>query len=170
MTHMLRDRRLLPAGLLVLSTLLLPSCTSQPVDLTKILKVTDVSTGYFDAGIVEGTKNKIVPTISVRLQNVGSQPIESVQMIAKFNRVGEAEEWGSAPYVRAIGPEGLAPGQTGNPVVMKCDRGYTGEQPRADLLTNSQFVDVRVELFAKYRAQKWVKLGVYKIDRQLLTQ
>ena len=76
--------------------------------------MTDVSTGYFDAGIVEGNKNKIVPTISVRLKNIGTEPLASVQMIAKFNRVGESEEWGSAPYVRAIGPDGLAPGQTGS--------------------------------------------------------
>ncbi len=163
-------RRLLPLGLTILTALGAAGCTSHSVDLTKVLQVTDVSTGYFDAGIVEGNKNKIVPTISVRLKNVGAEPIESVQMIARFNRVGEPEEWGSAPYVRAIGPEGLASGQTSGAVVMKCDRGYTGEQPRAQLLHHSQFVDARVELYAKYMAQNWVKVGEYKIARELLTQ
>jgi hypothetical protein len=170
MAPMMLTRRVLPLGLSLISLVGLSACMSRPVDLTKVLRVTGVSTGYFDAGIVEGGKNKIVPTISVQLKNVGTEPVASVQMIAKFNRVGEAEEWGSAPYVRAIGPEGLAPGQTGNPVVMKCDRGYTGEQPRAELFHHSQFVDVRVELFAKYQAQTWVKMGEYKIARDLLTQ
>jgi hypothetical protein len=157
-------------GLSLISLVGLSACASRPVDLTKVLRVTGVSTGYFDAGIVEGNKNTIVPTISVQLKNIGSERVVSVQMIAKFNRVGETEEWGSAPYVRAIGPEGLAPGQTGTPVVMKCDRGYTGEQPRADLFHHSQFLDVRVELYAKYQAQSWVKMGEYKIARDLLTQ
>lgn len=167
---MLRDHRILLSGLFALALAALPACTGRTVDLVKALEITDVYTGYFDAGIVEGNKNKVVPTISVRLKNKDSQPVDSVQMIAKFNRVTETEEWGSAPYVKAIGPEGLPPGQTSQPVVMKCDRGYTGEQPRALLFTHSQFQDVRVELFVKYRAQTWVKLGEYKIARQLLTR
>jgi hypothetical protein len=170
MAPTLRNHQFLLSGLFVLATVALSACTSRTLDLPKALQVTDVSTGFFDAGIVEGNKNKIVPTISVRLKNIGNQPVNSVQMIAKFNRVGETEEWGSAPYVRAIGPEGLAPGQTGGSVVMKCDRGYTGEQPRAELFTHSQFVDVKVALFAKYQAQNWVKMGDYTIARQLLTR
>jgi hypothetical protein len=161
-------RRLLPAYLL-LACAALPACTTRTIDLPKALQVTDVSTGYFDAGIVDG-KNKLLPTISIRLKNNYSEKVSSVQLIARFNRIGEAEEWGSAPYVRAIGPEGLAPGQTGDPIVMKCDRGYTGEQPRAQMLTHSEFVDARVELYAKYAAQPWVKVGEYPITRQLLTR
>ena len=167
---MMLTRRVLPFGLSLLAIVGLAACASHPVDLTKALLVTDISTGYFDAGIVEGNKNKIVPTIAVRLKNIGAEPLASVQMIARFSNIGETMEWGSAPYVRAIGPEGLAPGQTGGSVVMKCDRGYTGEQPRADLFHHSQFKDVRVELFGKYQAQNWVKLGEYKIARDLLTQ
>ncbi len=167
---MMLTRRVLPFGLVLLAIVGLSACTSRPVDLQKVLQVTGVNTGYFDAGIVEGDKNKLVPTISVQLKNIGAEPVASVQMIAKYNRIGEVEEWGSAPYVRAIGPEGLQPGQTGAPVVMKCDRGYTSQAPRADMFHNSQFVDVRVELYAKYKAQTWVKMGEYKIARELLTQ
>jgi hypothetical protein len=154
---------------LALAGAALSACTTRTVDLPKVLEVADVQTGYFDAGIVDG-KNKLLPTISIRLKNNDTEKLSSVQMIARFSRIGESEEWGSAPYVRAIGPEGLAPGQTGDPVVMKCDRGYTGEQPRAQMLTHSQFVDARVELYAKYAAQAWVKMGEYQIARQLLTR
>jgi hypothetical protein len=167
---MIRPRHVLPLGLCLVVIVSLSACSSRPVDLPKVLQLTDVGTGYFDAGIVEGNKNKIVPTITLRLKNIGTEPLTSVQLIAKFNRIGEVEEWGSAPYVQAIGTEALAPGQTGPPVVMKCDRGYTGEQPRAELFHHSQFVDVHVELFAKYKAQSWVKIGQYQIARELLTQ
>ena len=161
-------RRLLPVFLL-LTTVALSACTTRTIDLPKALEITDVETGFFDAGIVDG-KNKLVPTISIRLKNRDSQPIESVQMLARFSRVGEIEELGSGPYVRAIGPEGLAPGQTGSPVVMKIDVGYTSEAPRAQMFTHTLFKDVRVELFAKYAAQNWAKMGEYPIARQLLTR
>jgi hypothetical protein len=166
MAHSLR--RLLPVFLL-LATVALLACTTRTIDLPKALEVRDVETGFFDAGIVDG-KNKIVPTISIRLLNRDSQPIASVQMLARFGRVGEPEELGSGPYVRAIGPEGLAPGQTGNPVVMKIDVGYTSEAPRALMFTHSEFKDVRVKLFAKYAAQDWAPMGEYPIARQLLTR
>jgi hypothetical protein len=169
MPPMLRHLRSRLLGLLVLSATAAAACTTPFVDLPKVLQLTDVNTGYFDAGIVDG-KNKIVPTISVRLKNVGTQPVASVQMIARFNVIGDTQELGSAPYVRAIGPEGLASGQTGQPVVMKSDVGYTSEAPRAQMFTHSAFVDVRVELFAKYAAQDYVKMGEYKIARVLLTR
>jgi hypothetical protein len=166
---MLCDRRLALPVLCGLVALSLSACTSRTIDLARVLQVTDVSTGYFDVGIVEGTKNKIVPTISVRLKNNDTLPVSSVQMLAKFQVIGDPQELGSA-FVRAIGPEGLAPGQTANPIVMKSELGYTGEQPRAMMFSHSDFKDVRVELFAKYQAQTWVKVGEYKIARQLLTR
>jgi hypothetical protein len=166
----MRHRRLLHSFLFVLAAFGFSACASKPLDLPKVLQVTDVSTGYFDAGIVEGYKNKIVPTISLRLKNISSEPVESVQMIAKFNVIDDPEELGSAPYVRVIGPEGLPPGQTGAPVVMKTNLGYTSEAPRANMFTHSMFKDVKVELFAKYKAQTWMKMGEYKISRQLLTR
>lgn len=166
----MRHRLFLQPFALALAVLGLSACASKPVDLPTALQVTEVSTGYFDAGIVEGNKNKIVPTIAFRLKNVSNDPISSVQVIAKFNVVGDPEELGSAPYVSAIGPDGLPPGQSGKQVVMKTNLGYTSEAPRATMFTHSQFRDVQVELFGKYRAQQFQKLGTYKIDRQLLTR
>ncbi|RPJ80995.1 MAG: hypothetical protein EHM13_11190 [Acidobacteria bacterium] len=145
-------------------------CGGRDVDLAKALQVTEITTGWFDAGIVEGQKNKLVPSISFRLKNADEGRITSVQMIAKFSRVGETEEWGSPPYIRAVGPDGLQPGGATNPIVLRSDRGYTGEQPRAQMLRNKEFVDARVELYAKHRANTWIKLGEYKVDRQLLTE
>lgn len=153
-----------------LAALIAAGCSSRAVDLPKALQVTDVTTGWFDAGIVEGGKNKLVPTIGFRLKNADSEPIESVQLFARFSRLGEQDEWGTPPYVRAIGPEGLPPGQSTKPMILRSNLGYTGEQPRLDMLRNAGFVDARVEVFAKHRASNWVKLGEYRIARQLLTK
>ena len=163
----------LSLGVLIAASLFVSGCGGRDVDVAKALQVTDVTTGWFDDGIIldaEGQKNKLVPTISFRLKNADTDSISSVQLFAKFLRVGEIEEWGAPPYVRAIGPEGLAAGSNTEPIVLRSDRGYTGAQPRAQMLQNRSFVDVRVELYVKHRANNWVKLGDYVIARQLLTK
>jgi len=158
---------------LIASSLLASGCGGSDVDISKALQLTDVTTGWFDAGIIvdaEGQKNKLVPTISFRIKNVHNQPISSVQLFAKFLQLGDDQEWGAGPYVKPIGPEGLAAGSSTEPIVLRSDRGYTGQQPRAQMLQNQKFVDARVELFVKYRANNWVKLGEQTIQRQLLTK
>lgn len=165
---MLRHTTFLLATLI--GAVALAGCGSRNVDIQKALQVTDVVTGWFDAGIVEGAKNKLVPSISLRLKNADTQPVASVQLFARFSRQGESDEWGTPPYVRAIGPDGLAPGQSTPAMVLRSNLGYTGEQPRLDMLQNGSFVDARVEIFAKYMANNWVKLGDYKVARQLLTR
>lgn len=144
------------------------SCGGASVDLASTLQVTDVATGWYDAGIVEGNKNKLVPSISFRLKNAG-EPIDgSVQLNAVFRRIGEGEEWGSA-FVRAIGPDGLASGAATEPIVLRSTLGYTGTEPRNEMFQNRLFVDAQVKLFAKHGSSQWVPLGDYKIQRELIT-
>lgn len=154
------------AFLAVLSLFLTTAC-SEPVDLTKGLEVEVVSTGWFDAGIVDG-KNKLVPTISVRLKNSSDQTLSTLQLNAVFRRAGEKDEWGSR-FLPVVGSEGLDPGATTGASVLKSQLGYTGTESRLDMLKNSLFVDASVELFAKYGAVQWVKIGEYPIVRQLIT-
>ena len=144
------------------------SCGGAPIDLAQSLQVFDVTSGWYDAGIVEGYKNKLVPSLTLRLRNAGQTIGSSVQLNAVFRRVGEAEEWGST-LIRAIGPEGLASGAETPPVNLRSDLGYTGTDPRDRLLNNRLFVDARVELFAKHGSAQWVRLAEYRIERRLLT-
>ena len=159
-------RRALP-GIGLAALVIASSCTGS-VDVKTQLNVIEVTTGWFDAGIVEG-KNKLVPTIQFLLQNVSTRPVRSVQVNAVFRRAGEEEEWGSA-FTRGIGPDGLAPSAATPPIVLRSQLGYTGEQPRAEMLQNSQFQDARVEIFAKHGSDQWVKIFETPIKRQLLTR
>ena len=148
----------------------LSACRSSAAteDISKLLLVTDVKTGWFDAGIENGM-NKLVPTIMLTLKNASNQKISLVQLNAVIRRVGEKEEWGGA-YTRAIGSEGLAPGAGTKPIVLRSNLGYTGVEPRNVMLKNSNFVDAHIQLFAKYGGASWVKLGEYPVARLLLTQ
>lgn len=150
--------------LLLLAALVTPGC-GPTVDLSKALTVTDVATGWHDAGVVNG-KNKIVPAIAFKLKNGSDQSLGSLQVNALFRRVSEPDEWGSG-FVKITGSDGLAPGATSDLVTVNSQLGYTGEEARAELLKNGSFVDAKVELFAKYASTQWTKLGEYPITRQL---
>ena len=139
------------------------------VDPVAALEPVDIVTGWFDAGIVEGGQNKLVPSITLALRNKSAAPISSVQINAIFRRVGEAEMWGEH-FAWAVQRRGLAPGQLTDVLVLRSQLGYTGEQPRLQMLQNSQFVDAKVELFLKQGARVWAKLAEYPIQRQLLTR
>lgn len=144
----------------------LAACETREVE--KDLKLVNVQTGWYDAGIVNG-QNKLVPSISLALQNVSDREIASVQLNAVFRRVGEEQSWGDH-FVRAIDTGGLAAGASTDPLVLRSSFGYTGSQARAQMMRNTGFVDAEVEVFGKHGRRNWVKMGQYTIGRHLLTQ
>jgi len=155
---------------LCLAVVLLGSgCTGPTVDLKKGLEINVVDTGWFDAGIVDG-KNKLVPTVSFTIKNVSDQKLVSLQMMASFFRVSDtASEWGNS-LVTVAGSDGLAPGATTPMLTMKSPLGYTGTDPRSDMLKNAQFVDAMVKLVAKYAATQWTHVREVPIERKLIAQ
>jgi hypothetical protein len=154
----------------ILSALILAGsttgCGGPELPIAQVLEVSDISTGWFDAGIENG-KNKLSPTINLTVKNISSAPVTSVQLNAVFRRIGETEEWGGA-YVQIVGSEGLAPGASTKPVMLRSQLGYTGVEPRAQMLQNKLFVDVRVQVFAKRGALQWEKLGEWPVARELV--
>lgn len=140
-----------------------------PVDLTKNLQVLEISTGWFDAGIVNG-QNKLVPTITFKLKNLSDQTLKVLQANVLFHRVSDPNvEWGSG-FLSVVGSEGLAPGATTNALTVKSPLGYTGsDQTRQEMMANKAFVDATVQVFAKYGSIQWVKMGEYPIERRLIT-
>ncbi len=165
---MVSNHRMRHATVLLLA--LATAACSRNIDVEQALDVTDVHTGWYDAGIQPDGKNKLVPSISLKLQNVSPEPVAGVQLNAIFRRVNEQEAWGEH-FVRAIDRDApLDAGATGGDIVLRSTLGYTGTQPRLQMLQNKEFIDAKVEVYGKQGSQTWVKLGEYQIDRQLLTQ
>ena len=133
------------------------------------LRLTQVSTGWYDAGLDSLGRNKIVPSVSFRLENATDDPIRYVQLNGVFRRRGEEEDWGTA-YVSAFGSEGLEPGRSTAAYRLESERGYTGEQSQGEMLAHRDFVDVTMDLYVKHRGEQWVRLATVDIDRQLLTR
>ena len=156
-----------PIWLLLVLTVASSAC-APAVDLTKGLQVVDASTGLIDVGIVNG-QNKLVPSITFKLKNLSDQKLIALQVNAAFRRVDSAkEEWGSG-YVIVAQSEGLAPGATSKAFTIQSTLGYTGLEPRAEMLKNPHFVDSKVELAAKYGSVQWTRVGDYPVERRLLT-
>ena len=53
---------------------------SRGADLATAAKIGDVTTGWFDAGITEDGKNKLVPSVSFRIRNAGQATLGSTQL------------------------------------------------------------------------------------------
>jgi hypothetical protein len=150
------------AGLLLTTSV---SCAPD-VDLKKGLQILDVSTGWFDAGLVNG-QNKLVPAITFKLKNVSDQKLSVIQVNVLFKQVNNPAEWGSG-LLSVVGSKGLAPGATTETLMVKSDHGYTGEDARQDMLKNSQFVDARIEFSAKYGSVQWTRLADFPVTRTLI--
>lgn len=151
-----------------LVALLACSGCGKPVDLVSGLRVEDVSTGWLDTGMQNG-QNKLVPSITFKLKNVSDQPLPVLQANVLFRRTTEDTEWGSG-FVTVTSSDGLAPGATSQPLVVNSQLGYTGTEPRQQMLANSLFVDAKVQLFAKYASTQWVKVGEFPVTRRLISQ
>ena len=79
------------AGRLV-ATVLLPLAlaaaarAARPVDFKQALQVTDVSGGWFDAGIVDG-KNKLVPSVTFRISKPADVRLRSLSLNVHFKKI-----------------------------------------------------------------------------------
>jgi len=161
--------RALPLTSLAALLALAAAACGPRVDLASSAKLVDVTTGWYDAGVTDDGKNKLVPSISLRIRNESDAPLISTQLNLIFKRVIDKDEWTTA-FVRGIGADGLAPRATTPLIVVRAEQGYTGVQPRLQMLSNSQFVDFKVEVFGKQGSATWVRLGDFAIARQLLTR
>ena len=145
--------------LLILMLAVAASACSPTVNLPETVVITDVHTGWYDAGIYEG-KNKLVPSVSLKLQNVSSDVVDNVQVNAIFRRVGETQAWGEH-FVRAIDSTGLSAGQTGGILVLRSNLGYTGTASRLQMLMHRQFVDAQA---VRHRLHPELEREVVAVD------
>jgi hypothetical protein len=153
------------AGLIVVPLLALAAAgCSRRVDLAREIHVSDVTTGWFDAGIVDG-KNKLVPSIAFALHNASRQDL-TLQMNIMFIILPQKESQDEV-FLQAID---VPAGATSKAVVVRAKYGFTGEQPRAEMLQHRLFQDFTVRLFAKQGSGQWTLLGEHPVKRQLLTK
>jgi hypothetical protein len=154
---------------------LLAGC-SKPVDLKQVLQVTDLSGGYYDAGIVEG-RNKIVPSLSFRIKKStedGLRPLSLNVVFKQLPKPGTATPPGQPAendFDEVFKQSVPFTGNATELLTVQATAGYTGDPPqsRADMLKHSLFQDMRVHVFAKHSSSQWVEIAQFDLPRQILT-
>ena len=146
------------------------SCDGASDEAVASLEPLDVVTGWYDDGILESGKNKLVPSVTMKLRNKSDKELKSIQINAIFRRVGEQEMWGEYFGWAVPRREPLAAGAETQTLEMRSTLGYTGDQPRMQMLQNREFVDAKVEIYLKDGSKVLAKLAEYPIQRQLLTK
>jgi hypothetical protein len=142
-----------------------PAACTPSVDLKQAVQVTDVSTGWFDAGIVEG-RNKLVPSVTFKLKKNADAKLSSISLNVSFVFVKDTDP-NDDVYMQHIPFE---ENETA-PITVRSKVGFTGDPPqtRAEMLQNSDFRDMDARIFAKQSSSQWVELHRVRIARQLLT-
>jgi hypothetical protein len=158
-------RRLVPLLALWLAALALEACR-KPVDLKESVQVTDVSSGWFDAGVQNGM-NKLVPSVTFKLKKTRDVDLSALSLNLTYKLIGSTDHTDDV-YVQSV----PFVGSETEPIVVRTKWGYTASPPqtRAEMLENSQFSDVEVQIFAKQSSSQWVELQRVKVARQLLTE
>jgi hypothetical protein len=138
------------------------------VDAVASLEPVDVVTGWFDDGIIQGGKNKLVPSVTFRLEKPDDVKLHTLSLNVAFKRLnGQEEEEQDEIFLQKVE---FAEGSRTAPLTIRGEHGYTGDPPqsRADMLRNSQFRDYRAIVFAKQGSGQWVQMAKLDIQRQLL--
>ena len=155
----------------IASTCLFVACVSLSacgprVELKEALQVTDVSTGWFDAGIVDG-KNKLVPSISFRLVNTADADLDAVGLNVVF-RLADTDEIHEEIFKQRVPFDDK---QT-ELIIVRSQNGFTGDPPqtRLQMLQHSDFRDMDVVIMARQTSAQWVELHRVRVERTLLTR
>lgn len=158
-------RRIVPLLVVWFTALALGAC-GERVDLREVVQVTDVSSGWFDAGVQNGM-NKLVPSVTFKLKKTRDVDFSALSLNLTYKLVGSTENSDDV-FVQNVPFEGSETA----PIVVRTKWGYTAAPPqtRAEMLENSHFSDVEVQIFAKQSSSQWVELQRVKIARQLLTE
>lgn len=156
-------------GASLLAVLLTAGC-SRSVDVKQALEVAEATSGWYDAGIVNG-KNKIVPSVTFRLKKKPDSDLSGVALNVVFRHppppgTNVEEDWDEVFIQRAD----FRDANETQPLTVRPEKGYTGDPPqsRLEILQHSQFRDVRARIFAKASSSQWVEIGTVDVQRQLI--
>src|SRR5262245_12684113 len=160
------SRYILKPSRCILVAIVAAAACGPAIDVRDALRFESVTTGWMEVGPVEAG-NKLVPAVAFKVKNVSNSTLAPVQVNAIFRRVDQTEEWSNA-MLTAAGSTGLAPAAATDRLLIKGELGYTGTDSQWDMLRNSQFIDAKVDLFARYGSRQWTRLGEYGIARSIV--
>jgi hypothetical protein len=135
-------------------------------DLSTALQLVPGITGYHLAGLSPDKQNRLVPSITFQLKNIGDVDLTYVDLSVAFWRVGDDGEKDDK-QIRGISATPLKPGSVSESITVDSSVGYTSPVTTAEAFTSSEYKDFIVKVFAK-RNGKTTKLGEYTVEKRVL--
>ena len=153
------------AAAAILAAFVASSGCGPEVDLAKSAQIVDVTSGYYDMGVVNG-KSKIVPQAIVHVKNAGDRSLPGFQISATFWAAGDDAEK-SEKIVQHLVAKDLAPGATSDGILLRSEFGFTPEMSRSEAFNSSYFRDFTVKVFGKVGG-RIAKLGEFTVERKIV--
>lgn len=157
-----------PAVALALVAVAALAAGCRSVDIGEVVTAIDLSGGWYDDGVVDG-KNRLLPSVSFRLEKSTSEEIGPLAVNVLFKRLvaGEEEQWEDV-YLQRVE---FIEGNRTRLLTVRAPNGYSAEPPqsRADMLQHSQFVDARAIVMVR-QGSTWIEVGRLDLPRTLITQ
>ncbi len=107
----------------------------------------------------------IVPTITFKIKNTGTDPVDNLICKGEFLFVETEEKLGEG-FTPAL-KKALAQGETSEEITLKSDLGYTATSLEALSKNRSALKKVKVRIFVRKGDDQFVLLGIYQIKQQL---
>jgi hypothetical protein len=163
-------RYMFPAGLVIsiLAISLLPACvrSMSPEELKAAVEVLDVQTKWVAKTYQPWPpKLVLVPTISLRIKNLSSKPLNYVNFNAIFKFTNDQENLGDN-FLAAIRKTPVNPGELSPVITLKSNFGVEGKS-LASFKDNPQWRPVVCKLFIQSKGSVHVLLGEYEISRTI---
>jgi hypothetical protein len=163
-------RYMFPAGLVIsiLAISLLPACVKSmsPEELKAAVEVVDVQTKWVAKTYQPWPpKLVLVPTISFRIKNLSSKPLNYVNFNAIFKFTNDQENLGDN-FLAAIRKTPVNPGELSPVITLKSNFGVEGKS-LASFKDNPQWRPVVCKLFIQSKGSVHVLLGEFEISRTI---
>jgi len=137
-----------------------------PEKLKASIEITDVSSKWVAKTYQPWPPKLIlVPTISFRVKNIGSEPLNYLNFNAIFKFQDEQENLGDN-FLAAIRKDPVNPGEASSVITLKSNFGVEGKS-LASFKDNPQWKPVVCKLFVQSKGSPHILLGEYPISREI---
>jgi len=161
-------KRIAAAAVLgALSLLALAGCKSMTTEELKgTMEITDIETKWVMKYYQPWPPRLIlVPQLSFRVKNIGTQPLTFVNFNGVYNFKGEAENFGDC-FLSAIRGKAVPVGEKSDVITLKSNLGVDGKN-LANIRDNPAWKTAEVRLFARSKGSQFVLLGIYDVSRYI---
>ncbi len=153
---------------IIVLTFITKSTVFKPPTIEEVKKSFEVVyvSSIWDVAHYEEGKVKIVPSITVKIKNIGEKPIKHVIINAIFELEGFNVDLGDA-WKPLFSKKPLLPGKVSEPITLKSMYGYTASSRKAFYDNYDKWKKCWANIYIKWNGSKYVKFGKFEIERKI---